>query len=99
VRLTAQKFRRLGFSYTKASSLLDLSRSPVAGRINLGELDAADNAQAIVTLMKLRGVGRWTAEYVLLRGYGRTSVFPGDDVGAHSIGSNPMDSSLSSLAK
>ena len=27
-------------------------------------------------------MGRWTAEYVLLRGLGRTHVFPGDDVGA-----------------
>jgi DNA-3-methyladenine glycosylase II len=27
-------------------------------------------------------VGRWTAEYVLLRGLGRVRVFPGDDVGA-----------------
>ena len=32
--------------------------------------------------MQLRGVGRWTAEYVLLRGLGRLHVFPGDDVGA-----------------
>ena len=33
-------------------------------------------------LRELRGVGRWTAEYVLLRGFGRLHVFPGDDVGA-----------------
>jgi DNA-3-methyladenine glycosylase II len=33
-------------------------------------------------LCALRGVGRWTAEYVLLRGLGRLHVFPGDDVGA-----------------
>jgi DNA-3-methyladenine glycosylase II len=33
-------------------------------------------------LAALRGVGRWTAEYVLLRGLGRIDVFPGDDVGA-----------------
>jgi DNA-3-methyladenine glycosylase II len=33
-------------------------------------------------LVELRGVGRWSAEYVLLRGLGRTHVFPGDDVGA-----------------
>ena len=26
----------------------------------------------------LRGVGRWTAEYVLLRGLGRLHVFPGE---------------------
>ena len=28
------------------------------------------------------GVGRWTAEYVLLRGLAALDVFPGDDVGA-----------------
>jgi DNA-3-methyladenine glycosylase II len=32
--------------------------------------------------MELKGVGRWTAEYVLLRGLGRLDIFPGDDVGA-----------------
>jgi DNA-3-methyladenine glycosylase II len=35
-------------------------------------------------LVELRGIGRWTAEYVLLRGLGRLHVFPGDDVGAQS---------------
>jgi DNA-3-methyladenine glycosylase II len=33
-------------------------------------------------LLALRGVGRWSAEYVMLRGLGRLHVFPGDDVGA-----------------
>ena len=32
--------------------------------------------------MRIRGVGRWTAEYAMLRGLGRLSIFPGDDVGA-----------------
>ena len=40
-------------------------------------------AAAIERLTRLRGIGRWTAEYVLLRGLGRLNVFPGDDVGAH----------------
>jgi hypothetical protein len=33
-------------------------------------------------LHPLRGVRRWSAEYVSLRGLGRLQVFPGDDVGA-----------------
>ncbi len=36
---------------------------------------------AIEHLSKIRGVGRWTAEYVMLRGFGRINIFPGDDVG------------------
>ena len=41
-----------------------------------------DNGAARERLLELDGVGRWTAEYALLRGLGRLDVFPGDDVGA-----------------
>lgn len=33
-------------------------------------------------LQRLDGIGRWSAEYALLRGLGHLDVFPGDDVGA-----------------
>ena len=39
-------------------------------------------ARQLQVLERLRGVGRWTAEYALLRGFGRLHIFPGDDVGA-----------------
>ena len=39
-------------------------------------------SDAIARLSEIRGVGRWTAEYVMLRGFGRINIFPGDDVGA-----------------
>jgi DNA-3-methyladenine glycosylase II len=45
-------------------------------------LAAFSDDEAVKRLSELRGVGRWTAEYVLLRGLGRTHIFPGDDVGA-----------------
>ena len=54
-----------------------------AGRLDLEGLDVLDDADALARLTSLRGIGRWTAEYVLLRGLGRLHVFPGDDVGAH----------------
>jgi DNA-3-methyladenine glycosylase II len=41
-----------------------------------------DRADATEHLQRLHGIGRWSAEYVLLRGLGRLDVFPGDDVGA-----------------
>ncbi len=46
------------------------------------DLESADNQAALERLYELRGVGRWSGEYVLLRGLGRTDTFPGDDVGA-----------------
>jgi DNA-3-methyladenine glycosylase II len=45
-------------------------------------IESLDDDDAVAALRRLRGVGRWSAEYALLRGLGRLNVFPGDDVGA-----------------
>ncbi|MGE0082252.1 MAG: DNA-3-methyladenine glycosylase [Thiohalomonadaceae bacterium] len=76
------ELRALGFSRQKARALIELAGAVVDGRVDLGALEGLDNAAALRQLLALRGVGRWTAEYVLLRGLGRVDVFPGDDVGA-----------------
>jgi DNA-3-methyladenine glycosylase II len=82
LRAKAHAFRRLGFSYSKAHSLLDLSQKIVSAKFNPEQLIRWDNTSTVEMLQRLRGVGRWTAEYVLLRGLGRLDTFPGDDVGA-----------------
>lgn len=74
--------RALGFSTQKARALIELARVCLERRINERILDTLDDEPAISRLETLRGVGRWTAEYALLRGLGRLHVFPGDDVGA-----------------
>ncbi len=48
----------------------------------LEDIETLDDESALIRLRQLRGVGLWTAEYVLLRGLGRIRLFPGDDVGA-----------------
>jgi DNA-3-methyladenine glycosylase II len=72
-----------GFSLTKARTIVDTARAIVAGDLDLESLEHVDDREAIERLTSLRGVGRWTAEYVMLRGLGRLHIFPGDDVGAH----------------
>jgi DNA-3-methyladenine glycosylase II len=62
--------------------MIELARSITEGRLDLEGLADIPDGEAVKRLCDLRGVGRWTAEYVLLRGLGRTHVFPGDDVGA-----------------
>lgn len=79
--LRPSDLRPLGFSFAKVHALLDLARRVEDG-LDLESLADEDDATAIERLMTLRGVGRWTAEYVLLRGLGRLHLFPGDDVGA-----------------
>ncbi len=84
LKLDVKDLRALGFSTRKAEFLLDLSRAVRAGELNLEALAAMDRPHAVDGLTRLRGIGRWTAEYVLLRGLGDLSVFPGDDVGGRS---------------
>jgi DNA-3-methyladenine glycosylase II len=80
--LEPDDLRSLGFSRNKAIALIELARSFRDGPGNLEDLDKMENSEARSRLLALRGIGRWSAEYVLLRGLGRWSVFPGDDVGA-----------------
>lgn len=79
--LTAASLRGLGFNRNKARALLELARA-VEGGFDLEALADLDDQAVVERLVALRGIGRWTAEYVLLRGLGRLSMFPGDDVGA-----------------
>jgi DNA-3-methyladenine glycosylase II len=72
-----------GFSLAKARTIVETARAIVAGELDLESLENLDDRAAIDRLTSLRGVGRWTAEYVMLRGLGRLHFFPGDDVGAH----------------
>jgi len=49
--------------------------------LDLEALAAVSDATAVSVLEDLRGIGRWSAEYALVRGLGRVAVCPGDDVG------------------
>lgn len=81
-RADIEDLRKMGFSYQKARYITGLAQSITGGELDLQAIAALDDAQALRRLLALKGVGRWTAEYFLLRGLGRTHIFPGDDVGA-----------------
>jgi len=74
--------RSLGFSAAKTRALIELGQEISARRLDLELFTELENDQAVSRLEELRGVGRWTAEYTLLRGMGRIDLFPGDDIGA-----------------
>lgn len=73
---------KLGFSRQKARAIIELSQEVVTRHLDLEELMELDGDPLLPRLVALRGVGRWSAEYVSLRGLGKLDVFPGDDVGA-----------------
>ena len=81
-RADLEDLRQMSFSYQKARYITSISRLIVGGELDLDEIATLDDEEAVARLCELKGVGRWTAEYVLLRGLGRTHIFPADDVGA-----------------
>lgn len=78
---SADDLRAIGYSYTKARNILELAKAAGSGHLDLEAIDHLDDEEAIAQLQQLGGVGRWTAQYVLLRGLRRLHVFPADDVG------------------
>lgn len=78
---THDELRNTQLSRRKAEYIMELTHDIVNGKIDLGSLEHMDDETALERLMRIKGVGRWTAEYVLLRGIGRWSVIPADDIG------------------
>jgi DNA-3-methyladenine glycosylase II len=72
----------LGFSRQKTRAIKELSQDASSDYLDLGGLERMTNDHAVRYLSNLQGIGRWSAEYALLRGLGRLDMFPGDDVGA-----------------
>lgn len=81
-RCPIESLRTLGFSRSKGAAMIEIASAIGRQEIRLDQLSSLDDDALQLRLDQLRGVGRWTAEYVLLRGYGRLNVFPGDDIGA-----------------
>jgi DNA-3-methyladenine glycosylase II len=81
LQVSLETLRGAGLSRQKASYLHDLSTRIVAGTLRLDELDEMSDEQVMAALTAVRGVGRWTAEMILIFQLGRPDVLPVDDVG------------------
>jgi DNA-3-methyladenine glycosylase II len=79
---SGDELRTLGYSTRKGHVLTALAREIAGGRLDEADLATLDDRTLASRLCELDGLGRWSAEYVMLRGFGRVNVFPGDDVGA-----------------
>ena len=79
---TEADIKDLGYSSHKARAIKELVQRFLQQDTHINCLAKLDNAQIVQFLTTFRGIGRWSAQYALLRGLGRLDIFPGDDVGA-----------------
>jgi DNA-3-methyladenine glycosylase II len=77
----SDELREMGYSRRKADYILGIARDIERGELDLESLELADDTRARDRLLRLTGVGRWTCEYVMLRGLGRLDILPADDLG------------------
>ncbi len=80
-KLKPEDFKKFGFSRQKGLAVIELAKGISDGQLNLEQLASLNEGEALDRLFQLRGIGRWTGEYILLRGLGRLNVFPADDAG------------------
>jgi DNA-3-methyladenine glycosylase II len=74
----AADLRALQFTTRKAESIIGIASACLGGSLDAEQLDALDDEQFIARLVTLRGIGRWTAEWLLARTLGRATVVAGD---------------------
>jgi DNA-3-methyladenine glycosylase II len=80
-----EDFRSLGLSRQKAQYIQDLSNNVATGRLDLDSLKSLDDEEARQTIMSWRGFGRWSADYMLIRGLARPDCVPIDDLAIRSV--------------
>ncbi|KAB2964506.1 3-methyladenine DNA glycosylase 2 [Zoogloea sp.] len=70
--LSEAQLRAAGFSRSKAATLLEIARQVGDGQLPLDDWWAQGAAPALIRerLLALRGIGPWTVDYTLLRGFG-----------------------------
>jgi len=80
-RESLRRLRRFRLSRAKAATILRLARGFRDGEISDEELGGLGDEEVVERLTAIKGVGRWTAETVLLRGLARPDAFPAGDLG------------------
>ncbi|MGN6277665.1 MAG: DNA-3-methyladenine glycosylase family protein [Sphingomonas sp.] len=78
-RSDIETLRAAGLSRQKASYALSLAEEVTSGRLDLANLPV-DDEEAITQLVRVKGIGRWSAEIYLLFAEGRADVWPAGDL-------------------
>lgn len=81
VGLTDEEMRSVGISYQKISYLRDLANKTLESGILFEQFETMTDAEIIEELIRVKGIGRWSAEMFLMFAMGRPNVFSYGDLG------------------
>jgi len=78
--LDGRTLKDVGFSRQKASYVRGVAVDITRGKFNLKEIESMDDDSARKRLMKVRGIGPWTADTYLLFALRRSDAWPTGDL-------------------
>lgn len=76
-----EMLRSVGLSNQKSTYIRDLSEKWLNGEIDLSDVDAMTDTEVSTELIKVKGIGQWTADMFLMFTLNRPDVFPLNDLG------------------
>jgi DNA-3-methyladenine glycosylase II len=80
LELDDAELKRAGFSRQKTAYGRHLARAIMDGELDLEALCELDDAAVKAELLKVKGIGAWTADIYLLRALGRPDAWPAGDL-------------------
>ena len=80
-KLSFSQLRNCGLSRQKVLGIKSLAKQSIEKTFNPKLIDKMSDEEAINYLSKLRQIGRWSAEMILLFTYNRSNIWPVQDIG------------------
>lgn len=81
IALTDEQLRQAGLSRQKSAYLRDLGAKVTSGELPIHSLHDLTDEEVIDAIVKVKGLGRWSAEMFLMFRLRRPDVLPVDDLG------------------
>ena len=82
-KLTMEELLQLQFSRQKAKYTIGIAQEFVKGTLSKEKLKGLTLQNAKEELIKIKGIGNWTANYALMKTFRYPDAFPLEDAGVH----------------
>ena len=106
LKLNDARLKDIGFSRQKAAYGRGLAQAMVSGQLNLEKLTRMPDIEVRTELIKVRGIGPWTADIYLLMALGRPDIMPSADLAlatatqkVKNLTSRPTPDELTTISK
>ncbi|WP_435090009.1 DNA-3-methyladenine glycosylase family protein [Candidatus Pelagibacter bacterium nBUS_30] len=80
-KLSITQLRNCGLSQQKVKGIKSLAKQTLDKTFNPKLISSMSDEEAIIYLSKLRQIGRWSAEMILLFTFNRSNIWPIQDIG------------------